>query len=165
MKRSSLHPMESLGLKEPLGHQCLSMESPTEMDSSWRWVGEPSSLRPMEPLGLKEPLEHQNGYMESPTPNNPPLQMKPLLPQHFYNSISVTPYQWRCFTTHFFSSTQSSQILFLIGQPSNLGQTSTHFWTFTGAWNTWGGGDVSLPWMVYTRNPMSTIKAITWNEI
>ena len=49
--------------------------------------------------------------------NSPPLP-------NFYNSIPTTPFQWRCFTTHFPSSTQSSQIPFLIGQPSNLGQIS-----------------------------------------
>ena len=69
--------MEPHGLKEPLEQQSISLESPTETDSSWRWViqdpsstllmeQEPSSPLLMEPHGLKEPLEHQIVSMESP---------------------------------------------------------------------------------------------------
>jgi len=70
---SSLHRMESRGLKELLEHLMISKESPPETDSSWRMViQEPSSPLLMETRGLKEPLEHQSISEESPTLNNLP---------------------------------------------------------------------------------------------
>ena len=97
--------MEPLGIIGLLEQMIFYMESPTETDSSWRWViqeptspviQEPSSPLLMEPLGITGLLEHQIISMESPTPNNLPPQSSPASnPLYFFtvrHPPSTTPH-------------------------------------------------------------------------